>query len=83
MAEKQEFELLSTTRDKNTFYDHYCLCKPFPLERVVLLPGETDRAKWATFEEIHEMIRAGEICSVIAGQFLQEESALLARQAAQ
>ena len=79
-AEKEEFELLTTVRDKNTFYDHYCLRKSVPLERIVLLPGETDRAKWATFDQVHEMIRAGEICAVIAEQFLHEEPELRRRQ---
>lgn len=79
-AGAEEFELLSTTRDKNTFYDHYCLRRDVPIEKIVLLPGETDRAKWATFEEIHGMICRGEICTIIAEQFLHEEPALRARQ---
>ena len=82
-ARAEEFELLNTTRDKNTFYDHYCLRKFAPLERIVLLPGETDCARWATFAEIHTMIQRGEICSVIAEQFLSSEGELRRRQDAQ
>ena len=82
-AEENEFEFLITTRDKTAFYDHSCLRREVPIEQIVLLPGETDSAKWVTFSQIHEMIRRGEICTVIAEQFLHEESALLARQSKQ
>lgn len=78
-----DFELLSTTRDRNMFYDHYCLRAEIPAERIRLQPGETDGVKWVTFEEVHGMIRRQEICAVIANQFLQEEPALRQRQSAQ
>ena len=81
-AEAGEFELLTTTRDKNTFYDHYCVKRDVPLERIVLLPGETDDAQWATFEQVHELIRQKKICDIIAQQFLQLEPELLKRQLA-
>ena len=42
----------------------------------MLLPGETDDVKWVTFDEIHEMIRQKQICSIIAKQFLRQESML-------
>ena len=82
-AEAGEFELLTTTRDKNMFYDHYCLHRQTPLEEVVLLPGETDAARWASFPEIHEMIRTGQMCAIIGEQFLHEETTLRQRQSAQ
>ena len=82
-AEAEEFELLDSDRDKNAFYDFYCLRREFPLEQVKLLPGETDGAKWVTFAQVHEMIKAGQICQIIAGQFLRQEPMLLARQTAQ
>ena len=82
-ARAEEFELLNTTRDKNTFYDHYCLRRGVPLDSIVLLPGETDCAKWVTFEEVHTMIRQGEICSIIAEQFRSSEGELRRRQDAQ
>ena len=82
-AGTEEFELLDTGRDKNMFYDFYCLRREFPLEQVKLLPGETDGAKWVTFSQVHEMIRAGQICQIIAEQFLRQEPMLLARQIAQ
>lgn len=79
-AEAGEFELLTTTRDRNTFYDHYCVKKHVPLERIVLQPGETDGVQWATFEQVHELIRQKKICDVIAQQFLQLEQELRKRQ---
>lgn len=82
-AAEEDFELLTSARDKNIFFDHYCLLAQTPLEQIRLLPGETDGAKWVTFEEIHRMIRAREICSIIAEQFLHEEPELRKRQTAQ
>ena len=82
-AGEEEFEFLCSTRDKCKFYDHYCLRRDVPIENIVLQPGETDDAKWVTFEEVHEMIRRGQICSIIADQFLHEEPELRKRQTAQ
>ena len=80
LAEKAEFEFLRSVRDKNAFYDPYCLKRETPLSEIVLLPGETDGARWASFEEIHDLIRRKQICAIIAEQFLHEEQALLSRQ---
>ena len=82
-GEPEEFELLGSDQDRNAFYDFYCLKKQFPLEQVKLLPGETDDAKWVTFSQVHQMIREGKICQIIANQFLRQEPMLLARQSAQ
>ncbi len=75
-ARPEEFRLLRTVRDENCFYDHYCLHRELPIEQVVLRPGETDAAQWATFRQIHDLIGAGLICDVIARQFLEEEPVL-------
>ena len=83
LAQPDEFELLDSSRDQNTFYDFYSLKKAFPMEAVKLLPGETDDAKWVTFSQVHQMIRAGQICQIIANQFLRQEPMLLQRQSAQ
>ena len=83
LAAPEEFELLDSDQDRNCFYDFYCLRKQVPLEQIRLLPGETDGAKWVTFEEVHRMIGYGQICHVIAHQFLRQEPMLLARQTAQ
>ena len=82
-AQPEEFELLCTGRDKSCHYDFYCLRRNIPIEQVVLQPGETDGAKWVTFEQVHEMIEKKEICKVIAKQFLRQEQMLMVRQAAQ
>ena len=82
-AEEGEFELLCSDRDNHTFYDFYCLCRQTPIEDVVLLPGETDGAKWVTLSEVHEMIKARQICHIIAGQFLRQEKYLINRQNSQ
>ena len=79
-AAETEFEFLRSVQDKNCFYDHYCLHREVALEEIVLLPGETDCARWASFTEIHEMIGRKDICTVIAQQFLEEESTLRQRQ---
>ena len=75
-SEKDGFHFLRTTRDKCCFFDHYCLRWEGDVADIVLLPGETDDVRWCDFEEIHRMIDAGEICKIIAEQFLQEETTL-------
>ena len=82
-GEPQDFVLLGSDRDRTAFYDFYCLERYVPLEEIRLLPGETDGAQWVTFAQIHDMIRRGEICQVIANQFLRQEPMLLQRQSAQ
>lgn len=82
-AQEDAFVLLAQEQERNIFYDHYCLLAPVPLTRVRLQRGETDAVKWASFAEVHEMIRQGEICDVIAEQFLREEPELRRRQSAQ
>ena len=82
-AEPEEFEFLRSNRERNIFYDHYCVKADIPLENVVLQPGETDDAKWVSFEEVHQMIKDRKICSIIARQFLAEEPELRKRQSAQ
>ena len=75
-AEETEFQLIDSGRDRNTHYDFYCIRKNVPLEEIRLLPGETDGARWVTFEQVHGMIDRGEICHVIARQFLRQEQML-------
>ena len=82
-AQPEEFQLIDSGKDGNTHFDYYCIHKDVPLEQIVLLPGETVDACWATFEQVHEMIAKKEICFVIARQFRRQEPMLLARQNAQ
>lgn len=78
-AEEEEFELIDTGRDRNTFYDFYCLKRELPLKEIVLLPGETDDVQWASFGKIHWMIRSGKICKIIGNQFKRQEKLLKLR----
>lgn len=80
-AEEWEFEFLYTERDRNTFYDFYCLKRCVPLEDIVLLPGETDAAMWAGYGKVRWMIRAKKICHIIATQYQRQEAALKKRNA--
>ena len=82
-AEKEAFEFLGSDRDRNNYFDHYCLKNTTPLDQIVLLPGETDAAKWVTFRQVHQMIESKQICSIIANQFFRLEQQLLKRQSVQ
>ena len=75
-AQEQEFRLIDSDQDAHTIYDFYCLQRQTPIEDIVLLPGETDGAKWVSFAQVHQMIRRKEICRIIAGQFLRQEKIL-------
>lgn len=77
---QDQFELLETRRDRDAFFDFYCVKNATPLEDIVLQEGETTDVKWATFEEVHTMIREKKICRIIARQFMMQEPLLLQRQ---
>ena len=80
LAKPEAFELLQTRRDRDAFFDFYCLRCDVPLEQIRLLPGETTDAKWVTFRQVHQMIRRRQICRIIARQFLRQERMLRERQ---
>ena len=82
-ANPEEFELLDTGTDKTFHYDYYCIRRKVPLSQIVLLPGETDDAQWASFEQVHKLIEEKKMCKVIARQFRKQEPLLLRRQNAQ
>ena len=82
-AEPEEFELIGSDRVRHTHYDFYCLKRQTPIEKIVLLPGETDAVQWASMEKVRKMVRSGEICRIIGHQFRRQEGALLKRQDAQ
>ena len=79
-ATEDEFELIATEREGNMHYDHYCLHRTTPLEQIVLQPGETDDARWATFDEIRALIAQKKICYVIGRQFKRQEKTLRSKQ---
>ena len=78
-ADEAEFELIDTGRDRNTFFDFYCLKHPVPLSEIRLLPGETDDVQWASYGKIHWMIRTGKICKIIGRQYRRQEKLLKLR----
>jgi 8-oxo-dGTP pyrophosphatase MutT (NUDIX family) len=78
-AEESEFQLLETGRERNIHYDYYCLKRNTPLSEIVLLPGETDGVRWATFAQVQELIEQKKICRVIARQFRRQAPMLAAR----
>ena len=78
-AEESEFELLATDRDKNYFFDHYCLKRQIRLRDIRLQEGETDDVMWASFGKIHWMIRTRKICRIIGKQFHKQEKTLRLR----
>ena len=78
-AEPDAFELIDQGRDRCTYYDFYCLRNDTPIEEIVLLPGETDAARWADFETVHKLVKSEEICRIIGQQFLKHEKILLMR----
>lgn len=82
-ASEEEFELLETGRDGNTHFDYYCLHRETPLSEIVLLPGETDGAQWATFEQVRTLIAEKKMCKIIGRQFERQEQMLRNRQNAQ
>ena len=79
-AAEEDFELLSTGKDRNTHYDFYCLKREVPLTEIKLLPGETDGVQWADFETVHSLIAQKKICKIIARQFERQEPDLKKRQ---
>ena len=78
-ADPEEFELLTSDKDRNMFYDHYCLKRRVSLKDIVLLPGETDDVMWASFGKVRWMIRTGKICKIIGHQFFLLEKQLRLR----
>jgi mutator protein MutT len=83
VAEESEFELLYADKDSHFLYDFYCLHRQVEIKDIKLLPGETDAVQWATFDQVHEMIRKKQICYIIASQFLRQEPMLKLKQIAQ
>ena len=75
----EEFEFLCSDSDRCTHYDFYCLKRKLPVQQVVLQPEETDGVQWVSFDKVHEMIDAKQICYIIANQFLRQEPMLRAR----
>ena len=78
-ASEADFEYLDTDKDRNMFFDHYCLKHRVSLKDLTLQEGETDDAMWASYGKIHWMIRTGKICKIIGSQFRRLEPKLRIR----
>ena len=82
-AEPEEFCLIGSGSDRNTHFDYYTLIRSTPLEKIILLPGETDAAQWVTFSQMHRLIGEKQVCRIIARQFRLQEKLIPGWQNAQ
>ena len=69
-ARESELRLFATYRRKNYFLDLFLLQKDVDISEVVLQPGETIDAKWASEETILQMIENGEFVHSTGQRFL-------------
>lgn len=72
-AEPEAFYYLDSGRERHRLLDYYFLIRSVPLEQVRLQPEETCDKRWATFQEVHEMIENGLLAEPIAKRFLRDE----------
>lgn len=55
------------------FHDTFLLKRDIEISALTMQEGETSAAKWVTVEEIHEMIKSGELAKPICEKFLAQE----------
>lgn len=82
-VDEDEFQLIDSGMDRHAHFDYYTVVRDVPLEEVKLLPGETDDARWVSFEEVHQMIQQKMICRIISRQFIAQEKMIPGWQNAQ
>ena len=68
-AGEQELRLFATYQRKNYFLDLFLLTKDVDITDIVLQPGETVDAKWATADEIQHMIANEELVHSVGVRF--------------
>ena len=68
-AGEQELKLFATYQRKNYFQDLFLLTKDVDITDIVLQPGETVDAKWATADEIQHMIANEELVHSVGVRF--------------
>ena len=66
---EQELRLFATYQRKNYFLDLFLLTKDVDITDIVLQPGETVDAKWATADEIQQMIANEELVHSVGVRF--------------
>jgi 8-oxo-dGTP pyrophosphatase MutT (NUDIX family) len=77
-ANPESFLSLGTRRDESGYFiDYYALEDHTPLDKIRLLPGETDAARWVSFSQMESMMAGGEVVEVIARRFLVDKQRLL------
>ena len=74
-AAPEEFKLLCSGRDRIAHYDFYALRRSSDT-KIILQPGETDDYRWATYDEVEDMIEMKRICDVIGKQFRRQRPLL-------
>ena len=68
-AEESDLCLFATYQRKNYFLDLFLLCRDAALSDIVLQPGETVDARWASAEEIKQMIENEEFVHSVGVRF--------------
>lgn len=80
-ADPERFVPLGSRRDESGYFiDYYALEDHTPLDKIRLLPGETDGARWVTFSQMEEMMARKEVVEVIARRFQVDKQRLLGLQ---
>ncbi|MBQ4451330.1 MAG: NUDIX domain-containing protein [Clostridia bacterium] len=69
-ADRSELSLFATYQKKNYFQDLFLLCRDVALPDIVLQPNETIDARWATVQEIEQMIENEEFVHSVGVRFL-------------
>jgi 8-oxo-dGTP pyrophosphatase MutT (NUDIX family) len=69
--------LIGTESTRDSFVDHYLLCRDIPLDEVRLQAGETADAKWVTLPELEQMIADLSLAKPIGEQFNRIKASLL------
>ncbi len=68
-ADEKEFIKISEVREWSVFVDNYVLCKDVTIEDIVLLEGETQDAKFVTFDTFKNMICNDVVAKPVARRF--------------
>lgn len=76
-AGRNELILLAEGRGEGTFTEDYALIKDFPIEDVVLQPGETCDAAWVSEERWEQMLSNGEIAPSVNDSLKPHKETLL------
>ncbi|MCR4733788.1 MAG: NUDIX domain-containing protein [Treponema sp.] len=68
-ADESELKLFATYQKKNYFQDLFTVCKDIDISDIRLQPGENTEARWASPEEIQQMIDKGEFVYSVGLRF--------------